>query len=145
MTGRDRDVLILAHMPLVRREARFIVILGSYNRSQVYEDLVGEGMLALVMAADRYDPMKGAKFSTFIRRRVPGAMRDYLRRVDDMPARVRKHLQRTGEILPMVMPTRGVPKTEMYNRLLYRRRHPVPEQVWSIGALRKGMVMAGCV
>ncbi len=43
-------------------------------------DLVQDGMLGLIDAADRYDDDRGIKFETFAERRVRGAMIDALRR-----------------------------------------------------------------
>ena len=44
------------------------------------DDLVGEGMLALLEARDRYDPSRGAEFVTFAWPRVRGRMLDHLHR-----------------------------------------------------------------
>ena len=43
-------------------------------------DLVQDGMIGLIAAADRFDSARGIKFETFAERRVRGAMIDALRR-----------------------------------------------------------------
>lgn len=48
-------------------------------RHVVIDDLVSAGMVALVMAAGRFDDTKGVKFSSFAAHRIRGAMRDELR------------------------------------------------------------------
>jgi RNA polymerase sigma factor for flagellar operon FliA len=47
-----------------------------------FDDLVGAGNLGLVEAARRFNPAKGASFSTFARHRIRGAITDSLRGVD---------------------------------------------------------------
>ena len=58
------------------------------------DDLVGAGNLGLVESARRFDPAKGASFSTFARHRVRGAITDSLRRLDPMPRRLRTEQKR---------------------------------------------------
>jgi len=43
-----------------------------------FDDLVGAGNLGLVEAARRFNPAKGASFSTFARHRIRGAITDSL-------------------------------------------------------------------
>ncbi len=47
-------------------------------------DLVQEGFLGLLKAADKYDPKKGASFSTFASHYIDGAVKDYLRKQDPL-------------------------------------------------------------
>jgi RNA polymerase sporulation-specific sigma factor len=64
----DRDDLIRANMALVGEVAR------GFRRSPLeYDDLIAEGNLALVQAADRYDANQGC-FSTFAIPRIRGAI-----------------------------------------------------------------------
>lgn len=62
--GRDevasRNRIVQENLGLVRRVARQF-----QNRGLMIEDLVGEGVLGLIRAADRYDPAMGARFSTY--------------------------------------------------------------------------------
>jgi RNA polymerase sigma factor for flagellar operon FliA len=50
-----------------------------------YDDLVGEGHIGLVQAANNYDESRGVKFSTFASTRVRGAMLDAIRRESPLP------------------------------------------------------------
>lgn len=45
------------------------------------DELVGDGMVALVEAAERFDPERGVPFTAFARHRVRGAMVDGYRRL----------------------------------------------------------------
>jgi RNA polymerase sigma factor for flagellar operon FliA len=53
------------------------------------DDLVGDGSVGLIEAAQRFNPRKGASFKTFAKYRIRGAIADGLRRVD----RVSRHLR----------------------------------------------------
>ena len=46
------------------------------------QDLIGDGMVGLVEAANRYDPTFGVPFAHYAGRRVRGAIKDGLRRMD---------------------------------------------------------------
>jgi RNA polymerase sigma-32 factor len=54
------DKLLVAHLRLVLRIAR-----GYVKHGVAYEDLVGEGMVGLAEAAQRFDPERGVRFSTY--------------------------------------------------------------------------------
>ena len=87
-----RDEIILAYTPLVR----FVVgRLGIPATSMLdAEDLVSYGMIGLINAVDRYDPMRGVRFEAFAMSRIRGAVIDQLRVLNWLPrsavARVRQ-------------------------------------------------------
>ncbi len=56
----SRNRVVQANLRLVSRVARQYL-----NRGLTYEDLIGEGNLGLIRAAQRYDPSQGTKFSTY--------------------------------------------------------------------------------
>lgn len=56
------------------------------------DDLIQEGIVAALSSLERYDPSK-ASFTTFIMKRVKGAMYDYLRKIDWMPRNLRKNVK----------------------------------------------------
>lgn len=53
------------------------------------DDLVQAGMLALVESAGRFDEERGVAFSTYVGRRIEGAILDVVRREDWLPRSVR--------------------------------------------------------
>ena len=53
---------------------------ASQNRNISLEDLVSEGYLGLVQAAQKFEEGRGVKFSTFATTRIRGAMLDSMRR-----------------------------------------------------------------
>ncbi|MCS6909626.1 MAG: RNA polymerase sigma factor RpoD/SigA [Anaerolineales bacterium] len=54
-----REALVLHNMPLV------LSVAGRFRHSKLdYDDLVQEGVLGLIKAAERYDPKRGTRFGT---------------------------------------------------------------------------------
>ena len=61
------------------------------------EDLINQGVLALMDCLDRYDDTKGARFETYAFLRVRGAMIDYIRSQDWVPHRTRSLQKKVDE------------------------------------------------
>ena len=54
-----REALVLHNMPLV------LSVAGRFRHSELdYDDLIQEGVLGLIKAAERYDPKRGTRFGT---------------------------------------------------------------------------------
>ena len=95
---KDQD-RVTAGLPFVRTMARRMA--ASMPHSIDLGDLVQDGMVGLIDAAQRFDETRGIKFETFAERRVRGAMIDALRR-DAWPRgirRVRRELEAAREKL----------------------------------------------
>lgn len=75
--------LVQLYLPWVGRLARHITR-GISSPAAGIEDLVQVGSVGLVQSIERFDPDRGASFTTFARTRVTGAMRDYLRVVSHL-------------------------------------------------------------
>src|SRR5512144_2853718 len=73
-----QDRRIVAGLPFVEALARRMA--ASMPNSIDIGDLVQDGVLGLMDAANRFDEGRGIKFETFAERRVRGAMIDALRR-----------------------------------------------------------------
>jgi RNA polymerase sigma factor for flagellar operon FliA len=71
------DELVQSCITLVHHVARQY---AAHNASVSLEDLVGEGFIGLVQAAQKFEPARGVKFSTFATTRIRGAIMDSLRR-----------------------------------------------------------------
>jgi RNA polymerase sigma factor for flagellar operon FliA len=78
---------IVAGLPFVEALARRMA--ASMPNSVDIGDLVQDGVIGLIDAANRFDEDRGIKFETFAERRVRGAMIDALRR-DAWPRGVRR-------------------------------------------------------
>ena len=70
-----REELIVAYRPLV-----FWIAGKIHVASSLRQDLIQEGMLALIHAVDRFDPGRDIRFSTYAYHRVRGQMTNMLER-----------------------------------------------------------------
>jgi RNA polymerase sigma factor (sigma-70 family) len=71
----EEHQLVLEHMPLVKEWARRF---AGRTRGTVYEDLVHIGQDELYKQLPRWDRTSGITFGAFVRKRVRGAMANYL-------------------------------------------------------------------
>ncbi len=82
-----RDRLILRYAPLVKFVAgRMRSALPSHVEES---DLISYGLLGLIGAVERFDPMREVKFETYAVSRIKGAIIDELRSLDWVPRSVR--------------------------------------------------------
>jgi len=77
-TYENQEERIAASVPFVQTLARRLA--ASMPHSVNIGDLVQDGMIGLIDAANRFDEERGIKFETFAERRVRGSMIDALRR-----------------------------------------------------------------
>lgn len=63
---------------------------GRYQHFNFMEDIVNEGLIALLDAVEKFDPEKKVKFETFASIKVRGAMIDFIRRQDCFPRRLKR-------------------------------------------------------
>lgn len=97
--GQQQQARVAAGLPFVESLARRMA--STMPHSIDLGDLVQDGVLGLIDAANRFDEGRGIKFETFAERRVRGAMIDALRR-DAWPRgvrRVRRELEAAREQL----------------------------------------------
>ena len=97
--GQHQQARVAAGLPFVESLARRMA--STMPHSIDLGDLVQDGVLGLIDAANRFDEARGIKFETFAERRVRGAMIDALRR-DAWPRgvrRVRRELEAAREQL----------------------------------------------
>lgn len=66
---------------------------GIYAGSLQMEDIINEGVIAIMKGIDRYDPERDNKFETFISRRIRGMIIDLVRKNDWMPRDFRKQVR----------------------------------------------------
>jgi len=70
-----REKLIVAYRPLV-----FWLAKRFHVRPSSYQDLIQEGMLALIRAVDKFEPDRHLKFTTYAFYRIRGQMVNFLQR-----------------------------------------------------------------
>ena len=71
---------------------------GVYAGSLQTEDIINEGVIAIMKGIDRYDPERDNKFETFISRRIRGMIIDLVRKNDWMPRDFRKQIKAIEEL-----------------------------------------------
>lgn len=84
---RKPNPRVIACLPFVQQLARRVA--ATMPHSIDLGDLVQDGVIGLIDAAERFDQKRGIKFETFAERRVRGAMIDALRK-DAWPRGVRR-------------------------------------------------------
>ena len=88
IAAEERERLILEHLPQVRLIARRIQERLPDNIS--LDDLVSTGILGLISAIDRFDPVHNVKLKTYAEHKIRGAILDSLRGLDWAPRQQRK-------------------------------------------------------
>lgn len=78
-----RQELTMRYLYIVKAIA--VQMQGLYSGSMQMDDVINEGVIAIMKGIDRYDPNKDNKFETFISRRIRGMVIDLVRKNDWMP------------------------------------------------------------
>jgi RNA polymerase sigma factor for flagellar operon FliA len=86
MTSDERARLVERHLEVARRAA--VMIYPRVREHIELEELIALANSGLAEAAARYEPDRGAAFSTFAYYRIHGAILDGLRRSSNLPRRV---------------------------------------------------------
>ena len=82
-----RNDIVLRYMDIVKYVA--VSTRGIYCKYAEMDDIVNEGVLALIKAVESYDLERGVKFETYAAIRVKGAIIDFVRKQDWIPRRIR--------------------------------------------------------
>ncbi|MFN6991405.1 MAG: FliA/WhiG family RNA polymerase sigma factor [Fervidobacterium sp.] len=93
----DKDSVIKEYLPMVVKMARDLKVNLPHNVE--LDDLIQEGVVALLQAAERYDPRFGATFKTYVYKKIKGAMIEFLRKLDFLPKNVRQEIKRLDKEL----------------------------------------------
>ncbi len=83
-----RNDIVLKNMGLVRACA--MSMRNMYIKFSEPDDVINEGVIALMDAIDSFDASKGAKFETYATIKIKGAIIDYIRKQDWVPRNIRK-------------------------------------------------------
>lgn len=92
---KARNELIRHYSSLVRCIA--LKVIGHYQYFNDMDDMISEGLIALMDAISKFDRMKHVKFETFASIKIRGAMIDYIRRQDCFPRRLKKMAKTINE------------------------------------------------
>jgi len=83
-----RNEIVLLYMDTVKYTA--LNLRNIYAKGYDVDDLVNEGVIALIAAAETFDLDRGFKFETYATIKVKGAIIDYIRKQDWIPRQVRR-------------------------------------------------------
>ncbi len=87
----QREQMIMDHLPQVRLIARRIH--ERLPESVSLEDLISTGVVGLISAIDRFDPVHNVKLKTYAEYKIRGAILDSLRGLDWAPRQQRKRVK----------------------------------------------------
>lgn len=83
-----RNELVVHYSYIVKCIA--LKTVGRYQYFNYMDDIINEGLIALLDAVEKFDIEKKAKFETYASIKVRGAMIDYIRRQDCFPRRLKQ-------------------------------------------------------
>lgn len=83
-----RNDIVMHYAGLVKMIA--LRMRGTYKNYAQLDDVVNQGIIAMIDAVERFEPEKGFKFETFASIKIKGAIIDYIRAQDWVPRRLRK-------------------------------------------------------
>lgn len=83
-----RNLLVVQYSYIVKCIA--LKTVGRYQHFNYMDDIVNEGLIALLDAVEKFDPDKKVKFETYASIKVRGAMIDYIRKQDCFPRRLKR-------------------------------------------------------
>lgn len=95
-----RNQLVLHYMPVLKKVA--LKVYKNNSSIESVDELVSEGMIALITAIDRFELDRDVKFETYVSYRVHGAMLDYINKQSGYVRKVRdimKELTQAREAL----------------------------------------------
>ena len=72
-------------------------VVGRYQYFNYMDDIISEGLIALMDAVGKFDFSKEVKFETFASIKIRGAMIDYIRKQDCFPRRLKKMARTINE------------------------------------------------
>lgn len=83
-----RNEIILTYMDTVKYVA--LSLRNVYAKYADLDDIVDEGVLALISAVETFDLARGVKFETYANIKIKGAIIDFVRKQDWVPRQVRR-------------------------------------------------------
>lgn len=108
-----KQELVMRYVYLVKSIA--LQMRDIYMSFAQVDDIINEGVIAIMSAIDKFDPEKNVKFETFISKRIKGMIIDIARKQDWVPRSTRKNTRDIEEAV-----------ATLYNRL---GRYPSTQEV----------------
>lgn len=102
--------LVERHLPLVKTVVGRVAM--SLPPHVSMEDLHSAGLVGLLNAVRRFNPLSGASFETYARVRIRGAVLDELRRLDWVPRSVHEKARKVQDVMIELEQEKGALPTE---------------------------------
>jgi RNA polymerase sigma factor for flagellar operon FliA len=90
-----RNDLVMHYSYIARTVA--VEMRNTYQKYATMDEMINQGIIALIESIERFDPDMGVKFSTFAFTKIRGAAIDYVRKQDWLPRRVRQNSIRINQ------------------------------------------------
>jgi len=91
-----RNEIVLAYTWLVRKIV--LRFKGSYSSFGQLDDMVNQGMIALIDSVERFEPDRGNKFESFASIKIKGSIIDFMRKQDWVPRNQRNLAKELEEV-----------------------------------------------
>ena len=91
-----RNEIVLQYTDLVKKIV--LRFKGSYNNFGQLDDMVNQGIIALIDAVEKFDPEMGNKFETFASLKIRGAVIDFMRKQDWVPRNQRNLVKELDDV-----------------------------------------------
>ena len=91
-----RNDIVLAYGDLVKRIV--LRFKGSYNNYGQLDDMINQGMIALIDAVEKFEPDMGNKFETLASLKIKGAVIDFMRKQDLIPRNQRSMVKELNAV-----------------------------------------------
>ena len=106
-----RNEIVLQYTSLVRKIV--LRFKGSYNNFGQLDDMVNQGIIALIDAVEKFDPEMGNKFETFASLKIKGAVIDFMRKQDWVPRNQRNLSKELDDVYNELYAERGLEPTKL--------------------------------
>jgi len=93
---KSRNTLLEHYLSLVKYTAERLHV--RFPKSIDVDDLYSVGILGLMDAIEKFDPIRNVKFESYSVLRIQGAIRDYIRKTDWVPRLVRARAQQLQHV-----------------------------------------------
>jgi len=105
-----RNDLVLLYTGIVKKIV--LRFRGSYNNFGQLDDMINQGIVALIDAVEKFDPTIGNKFETFASIKIRGAIIDFMRKQDWVPRNQRNLAKELDDIYEQMYAELGCEPTQ---------------------------------
>ncbi len=105
-----RNEIVLLYTGIVKKIV--LRFRGSYNNFGQLDDMINQGIVALIDAVEKFDPTIGNKFETFASIKIRGAVIDFMRKQDWVPRNQRNLAKELDDVFEQLYCENGCEPTQ---------------------------------